>query len=201
MPQSEHVFLYYARFFVQVNIVGFGAIGKELCKRWQGWGTQILAYDPTPDPVAAISLGAEAASWETLFISVDVISLHLPLLAATRRIVGKKEFAIMRNNAILINTSRGSVIDEQALVEALAKGEIGGAGLDVFKNEPLSSDSPLRAMSNVVLTPHIAGYTEESLLRIALQTTRNCLQALAREVTDHVVNREAVPQWKKRFAA
>ena len=184
-----------------VGIAGFGAIGKAVCKRLQGWDARILAYDPALDASVAAELGAEAVSWEMLFSEADIVSLHMPLLETTRGIVGGNEFGLMRNHAVLINTSRGPVVDERALVEALEKGEIGGAGLDVFASEPLPPGSPLRAMPNVVLTPHVAGYTGESLLRIALQTTRNCLQALGGDVPDYVVNGDVIPHWKKRFGA
>lgn len=182
-----------------VGIVGFGAIGRELANRLRGWETEIIAYDPVVDENIINQYGALAVDWETLFQKSDIVTLHMPLLETTRGIVGKREFDMMKKSAIFINSSRGPIVNEAALIEALKKSEIAAAGMDVFEKEPVLMDNPLRDMENVVLTPHIAGYTEESLLRIAVQTTDNCMKALNGNLPDYIVNKDAIPLWQERF--
>ncbi|HPL99657.1 MAG TPA: hydroxyacid dehydrogenase [Bacillota bacterium] len=184
-----------------VGIVGFGAIGKQLAKRFQGWEVNLLVCDPLGTKETAELFGAKLVDWDTIFEASDVISIHLPLMESTRKIIGEKEFAMMKKSAVFVNTSRGPIVDESALIEALRKKEIAGAGIDVFMTEPVSADNPMRNMENVVLTPHVAGYTAESLRRISEQCTQNCIQALKGEIPEFVVNRDVLPKWKERFAA
>jgi D-3-phosphoglycerate dehydrogenase len=106
---------------------------------------------------------------------------------------------MMKKSAIFINTSRGPVVEEAALIKALQDREIAGAGVDVFIKEPIGADNPMRKMENVVLSPHVAGYTAESLRRIAEQTIKNCLDALQGEPPEFVVNREVSDKWRARF--
>ena len=127
-------------------------------------------------------------------------TVPMPLTESTRTIVGAKEFAMMKKNAILINTSRGLIVDEKALIKALQEKEIAGAGLDVYEQEPISKDNPLQNMENVVMTPHIAGYTKEALRSISLQSTQNCIQALKGKIPEFVVNRDVLTKWKERFS-
>ncbi|MBP1932172.1 hydroxyacid dehydrogenase [Ammoniphilus resinae] len=181
-----------------IGMVGFGAIGKQLAKRLQGWDVQILIYDPFATRETADLFGAQLVDWNTLFQTSDVVTLHLPLMESTRKIISRNEFFMMKNSAILINTSRGPIVDEQALIEALQDKRIAGAGLDVFETEPISKDNPLLEMENVVITPHVAGYTFESLHRISEQCSRNCLSALRGEIPEFIVNREAVEKWRER---
>lgn len=183
-----------------VGIVGFGAIGKQLAKRLQGWDVNVLVCDPLGTNEIAGLFGATLVDWDTVFESSDIISVHLPLMDSTRKAIGSYEFKKMKKSAILVNTSRGPVIDEDALIEALLNNEIGGAGLDVFMSEPISADNPLREMENVVLTPHVAGSTTESLRRIAEQTTQNCIKALKGEIPEFVVNKDVIPKWKELYS-
>jgi phosphoglycerate dehydrogenase-like enzyme len=120
-------------------------------------------------------------------------------MESTRKIVGEKEFLMMKKSAVFINTSRGPIVDEEALIQALEKKEIAAAGIDVFFNEPIFKGHPLLNMENVVVTPHVAGYTAESLRRISEQSTQNCIDVLELKTPEFVVNKSAVNKWRSRF--
>lgn len=138
-----------------VGIVGVGAIGAGVIRAMIGLGARVVAYQR--DTSTPLPEGAEWVDFDTLVSSADVISLHVPLLPETFRMIGEREIAMMKPKAVLINTSRGPVVDQDALVAALRDGRIRAAGLDVFEDEPLAPDHPLRAMPNVITTPHVGG--------------------------------------------
>ena len=140
-----------------VGIVGLGNIGRTVAKLLQGFENTILYTDIIPYPDAERELGVRRVPLDELLKESDVVTLHVPLTPATREMIGEQELSLMKPTAILMNTSRGPVVDDPALVHALEEGRILGAGLDVFQQEPLAEDSPLRKMKNVVLSPHIAG--------------------------------------------
>jgi phosphoglycerate dehydrogenase-like enzyme len=146
-----------------LGLVGFGRIGREVAKRARAFDATVVYYDPLP-PTAevAVALGATALSLDELLRRADIVSLHLPLTAGTRGIIGAREIDLMRPGALLINTARGPLIDERALTDALVAGRIGGAGLDVFEQEPPRADNPLLALDNVVLTPHVSAGTSDA---------------------------------------
>ena len=137
-----------------IGIVGFGHIGKEVARLANAFNMQVLGYHY--QPVKADD-GIEFVDWQTLLASSDIFTVHVALNNQTRHMIGTREFEAMKPDAFLINTSRGAVIDGSALVDALKNGKIGGAGLDVFEEEPLPANSPLRKLNNVILTPHMAG--------------------------------------------
>jgi phosphoglycerate dehydrogenase-like enzyme len=137
-----------------LGIIGMGGIGKAVAHRALAFDMKVLGYDIRP---VETERGVEMTDLATLLKSSDVITLHSFLNEQTRHMIGRSELASMKRSAFLINTSRGPVVDEAALVEALEAKRIGGAGLDVFEKEPLAKDSPLRRMKNVILTPHTAG--------------------------------------------
>jgi D-3-phosphoglycerate dehydrogenase len=137
-----------------LGIVGMGNIGKAVAKRALAFEMKILGYDIRP---VTDEPGIEMTDLDTLLKAADAVTLHTFLNDRTRKLIGRREFALMKPGAFLINTSRGPVVDEEALIEALQTGQIAGAGLDVFEKEPLPEDSPLRRMRNVILTPHTAG--------------------------------------------
>jgi len=137
-----------------LGIVGMGGIGKAVALRALSFDMKVLGYDIRP---VETEVAIEMTNLETLLKTSDVISLHTFLNADTRHMIGQKELDMMKRSAFLINTSRGPIIDEKALIEALQSGKIAGAGLDVFEKEPLPKDSLLRKMDNVILTPHTAG--------------------------------------------
>lgn len=149
-----------------VGILGFGAVGKTFAKLLQGFGCRVLAYDTWQDQKAAEELGVEFVDAETVFRESDAITVHLAFNDDTHFFVNKERLSLMKPGSVIVNTSRGPVIDEQALTEALQSGRLGGAGLDVFIEEPLSLKSELIKLDNVILSPHVASSTFESLWNI-----------------------------------
>jgi len=145
-------------FHQTLGIIGLGEIGKAVAKRANSLGMKVIYYKRTKLYVNEESeLQVKYSDFHTLLEKSDFVTLHMPLTKQTRHLIGRKELSIMKNTAFLINTSRGGVIDENALYEALKKKEIGGAGLDVFEREPIPKNHPLLKLSNVVLTPHVGG--------------------------------------------
>ena len=152
----------------KVGILGIGNIGKQVAKRVQSFDAQVQYYDLYPlDDEVSKNLGLTYVSLEELFRTSDIITCHTPLTGDTHHIVNAERLAMMKSSAILINTSRGPVVDEQALIEALERGIIAGAGLDVFEQEPVDPHNPLLTMTNVVATPHMAGTTWDTWARRA----------------------------------
>jgi len=158
-----------------LGIVGLGAIGREFARMGAAIGMRVIAWTMHANP----ALGYELVPLDDLLHSSDVVSLHLRLSAETRNFIGKSEFEKMKPSAILINTARGAIVDEQAMIEALATSRIAGAGLDVFDTEPLPPNHPLTQLKNVVLTPHCAGITPEALeagLRLSIENVWSFLE-------------------------
>jgi phosphoglycerate dehydrogenase-like enzyme len=151
-----------------IGIVGLGNIGKKVARRLYGFETVLRYADAIPaDPAIEAELGLQRLDLDTLLAESDVVTLHVPLLASTKRMIGASQLAMMKPSAILINTCRGDVVDEAALIEALQNKTIRGAGLDVFDREPVQQDNPLLQMSNVMLSAHIAGTTYDTFFRRA----------------------------------
>ncbi|MFJ3058060.1 hydroxyacid dehydrogenase [Herbaspirillum sp. NPDC087042] len=173
-----------------LGIVGFGRIGELLCEMaGRGLGMRVLVWSPRADPAAIHAAGAQAAgSLAQLLGQSDVVSLHRPLRSDTAHTINVETLAQMKTDAILVNTSRGGLIDETALVQALREGRIGGAGLDVFEQEPLSPSSPLAALPNVVLSPHIAGSSQEALRATATQCAEQVIAALSGRQPDNLLD-------------
>jgi len=151
-----------------VGLVGGGAIGRAVAKRLShGFECRVLYYDAVRlAPETEAAMGMTFTSMEDLLRKADIVSLHVPLLPETRGLIGAKAFALMKPSAVLINTARGGVVDESALIEALLNKRIAGAGLDVFAKEPPDRDNPLLKMDNVVVTPHNGGGTVDTMKRI-----------------------------------
>lgn len=141
-----------------LGLLGFGRIGQLVARKASGLEMRIITADPIADTKALHALQVELVSVDDLFRRSDFLSIHAPLLPTTKGIVGDRELRLMKPNGVIINTSRGGVIDEQALIRALREGRIAAAGLDVFETEPIPPDHPYLSMDQVVLTPHIAGY-------------------------------------------
>jgi len=149
-----------------LGIVGLGHIGQRVGRLFSALGAQLVYSDPTPiGTQAENALGIERLPLDQLLKAADIVSLHVPLTEGTQHMIGATELAQMKASAVLINTCRGSVVDEKALCEALANRQIAGAGLDVFEAEPCPTDSPLLALPNVLLTPHAAGVTRDTWAR------------------------------------
>jgi D-3-phosphoglycerate dehydrogenase / 2-oxoglutarate reductase len=142
-----------------IGIVGLGRIGKAMARRASAFAMRVLAADPLPDRTFAAASGIELVPLDELLRTADVVSLHTPLAPETRHLIGRRELALMKPGAFVINTARGGLIDEAALYEALAAGRLAGAGLDVFEAEP-PEGSPLLDLPNVLLAPHAAGMDE-----------------------------------------
>jgi D-3-phosphoglycerate dehydrogenase len=152
-----------------LGLVGFGKIGQRVAAiGHQGLGMPILYTDVVRYPEAEAAFEARHATLDELLALADFVSLHVPLMPETRGLIGEAELRRMKASAYLINTARGPVVDQPALVRALEEGWIAGAGLDVYDPEPLPADSPLLALDNVVLSPHMASHTDEALLRMAM---------------------------------
>jgi D-3-phosphoglycerate dehydrogenase len=155
-----------------IGLIGFGAISKNLTRRLSGFDVDIVAYDPFADAAQAEELGVRLVSLDEAVSTVDVVSVHAPHVDETHHLVNAELLASMRPGTVLLNTSRGGLVDESALVDALASGHIAGAGLDVFETEPVASDNPLLAFPNVVATTHAAADSIESYHRIGLSTAQ-----------------------------
>jgi D-3-phosphoglycerate dehydrogenase len=147
-----------------LGLVAFGNIARAVARRAQGFGLKIMAHDPFVTPEAMEALGVEPASIERLFQESDFISAHVPHSKATHHLIGKRLFELMKPTAIFVNTGRGKVVDEEALIEALRAGKLAGAGLDVLEQEPPAPENPLLSMPNVTVTPHVAAYSNESTI-------------------------------------
>jgi len=181
-------------------LVGFGRIGREVASRARAFGMEIAVHDPYVDPAALADLGCLAApSLDAAIAEADMISLHLPLTAATRHVIDARRLGLVKPGALLVNTARGGLIDEQALARALAAGSLRGAGIDVFADEPPRPDNPLLTAPNVLLSPHNAGVTEESMVRMATEAAQNVLDVLDGTLDPGViVNLDAVQQQVQR---
>ena len=149
-----------------VGLVGTGRIGKAVAARLNPFGFRVIAHDPFVDAAALDGAGITLVPLETLLQQADVVSLHAPLTPANHRLINEKTISEMRPNALLVNTSRGGLVDEEALADALTDGRLGGAALDVFDPEPLAPESRLRRLDNVLLTPHAAFFSNESLANL-----------------------------------
>jgi D-3-phosphoglycerate dehydrogenase len=174
-----------------LGIMGLGNIGMLVAHFGHAFGMRVIAWGPTLTPERASAAGVRHVSLEELLRQADVVSLHLRLSAKTRGVLGREEIRFMKRNAVLVNTARGELTDEQALVEALRSGHIAGAGLDVYCLEPLPADSPLLALDNVVVLPHSGWVTWETARRFAEGAVEN-IQNWVRGRPSNVVNPEAL---------
>ena len=150
----------------KVGILGFGAIGKCLAQLLGGFDADIYAYDPHIDADGIAQYGARKADLETIFSTCDAISVHVPYFPATYHLIDAHLLSLMKSDAVIVCTSRGNVVDEDALSDVLRAHKILGAGLDVFAQEPLPADSPLRGLDNIILTPHVSAQTTDALWNI-----------------------------------
>ena len=168
--------------------VGLGNIGAELFRLAKPLDMRFIAHDPVADPALARSLGVTLVDIDTLFRESDFLTINCPLNAHTRGLVNTRLIGLMKNSAYLINTARGPIVDEQALVAALQSGGIAGAGLDVFEEEPTPASNPLLTMDNVVLTPHGVCFTDECMRGLAESAFRAVLEVAAGRRPAYIVN-------------
>lgn len=170
-----------------LGVFGLGTIGSRVATLGKAIGMDVLAWSARGDEARAVAVGARPASKEEILRQADVVTLHLRLAPSSRGFIGRKELALMRRTAILVNTGRGALVDREALYDALRERRILGAGLDVFHEEPLKPDDPILALPNVVLTPHIAGQTPEVVRDGLLRAVQNVANFLKGSPTDVVV--------------
>ena len=163
-----------------VGVIGMGNIGSRIARKYHAaFGTKLIAYDPyAPDGCWPDIPHERVSSLDELLPRVDVVTIHTPLTPETKHLIGRRELALMKETAVLVNVSRGEIIDEAALYDALKSGRIFGAGLDVFKKEPPTTDNPLVGLPNIVVTPHAAGGTRETQEKSSLVTAQQLVHVL-----------------------
>ncbi len=176
---SPTAFLGQDVFGATLGIVGLGEIGAAMARRARGFSMRILYTSRTRKPELEAELGLSFMPLDKLLREADFVSLHTPLTSETRRFIGARELALMKPSALLVNTARGGVVDQDALVDALRAGTIGGAALDVTDPEPLTLDHPLYGFDNVVITPHIASASLATRARMAEMAAANIIEVLA----------------------
>ncbi len=174
-----------------LGIVGLGKIGTEVAKRAQAFGMRVIAYDPFLSSERAQQLEVQVTDLKTIYAEADFITVHTPLTAETRHLIGAKEIASMKRGVRLLNCARGGIIDEAALREALASGHVAGAAIDVYEQEP-PKDNPLLAMDQVVATPHLGASTQEAQLNVAIEVAKQVADALLGRGIRNAVNMPSV---------
>jgi len=167
-----------------LGLVGLGRIGRAVALRAASFGFTVIGHDP----YAPVVPGIASADLAVLCETSDVISLHVPLVTATEGIIGERELATMKPTAILVNTSRGRLVDQGALVEALRERRLAGAALDVLQNEPPDPNEPLLMLDNVILTPHAGGYSDDVVWDIPRAAVESIIEALRPELPERALN-------------
>ena len=183
-----------------LGIIGLGRIGAAVARRAAGFGMRILYHGRNRNTRAEKDLGAVYADLGTLLAQSDFVSIHASLTEDTRGLIGARQLGLMKPSAILINTARGALVEQDALYEALRSGAIAGAALDVTDPEPLPADSPLFALDNIVITPHIASASIATRSEMARLAAANLLSSLAGKVNHNVVNPEIAGDWRSRIS-
>jgi D-3-phosphoglycerate dehydrogenase len=172
--------------------VGVGNIGSELFRLAAPFGMKHMAHDPYVTQESVAPLGVKLVDLDTLMRESDFLCVNCPLNEETRKLIGPKQFALMKPTAFFINTARGPIVDEKALTEVLKNRRIAGAGLDVFEQEPVSPDNPLLKLDNVIVTPHHICLTDECINTIAASVFNACRDVAAGRVPKNVVNQEVL---------
>jgi D-3-phosphoglycerate dehydrogenase / 2-oxoglutarate reductase len=175
-----------------LGLVGFGNIPQVVAKKLGQFGLNIVAFDPFVSQEVADSLGVKLVSLEELCQVSDIISVHAPLNEHTRGMIKESHFQLMKPETFIVNTARGPIIDEQALIIALQSGKIAGAALDVVEKEPIDLTNPLLDMDNVILNPHVAWYSEESQQELQRKAAQNVADVLSGFFPKYIVNKELV---------
>ena len=175
-----------------LGLVAFGRIARAVARRARGFGMRVLAYDPLVGPEVMAEHGVESRPLEALLAEADFVSAHAPHGAGTHHLLGEAQFRLMKPSAIFVNTGRGKVVDEPGLIRALEEGWIAGAGLDVLEEEPPAPDNPLLRMPNVVVTPHMASYSNESNVERRRRVGQEVAAVLSGRRPLNVVNPEVL---------
>ncbi len=172
-----------------LGLIGCGKIGFEVAKRISTFGVKVMAFDPY---IHSTGEKIELTDLETILRKSDFISIHCPLNESTRHLIGEQAFKKMERKPFLINTSRGPIVNEKALIQALEEGRISGAGLDVLETEPPGSENPMLKMQNVIFSPHVGFYSEESISELKRRTAKNVSDVLMGRRPGSVVNQEVI---------
>lgn len=183
----------------KVGILGLGAIGRETAKICSGCGMKIAAYDPFMTREQIEGYGAEYyEDYEELLKASDIVTIHVPLTDETRNMISKKQLQMMKKTALLINCSRGGIINEADLIEALRDGVIAGAGTDVYCKEPPAADDPMLSCPNLIVSPHSAAQTREAVIKMAQMCINGCLAVVDGKKWPYVADRSVYdhPKWK-----
>ncbi len=184
-----------------LGLVGFGKIGQAVARRAQGFGMQVIAYDPFIGADVMDPLGVRKLELDDLLKESDLVSLHLPLSEKTRHLINGDRIRMMKPTAFLVNTARGGLVDQQALVAAMSEGHLAGAGLDTFEGEPPAADDPVRKLPNVIMTPHAAFYSTGSLRQLHWRVSRQVTQLLVgSQRPDNLVNPAVMERLRKPLA-
>ena len=189
------------------GLVGFGTLGQMVARKLQGWNLRLLATDPFGEPDLAAALNVELVPLEVLLRESDIVSLHAPLLPETTHLMNGRTFGWMKRGSILVNTARGGIVDQAALLRALDSGQLTCAGLDVFEEEPLPSSSPLRNHRRVTVTDHMAWYSEEAQLELQRRAAREVVRACTGGLPEAIANPEVLvklgraAEWKPNHVA
>ncbi|RLI96400.1 MAG: hypothetical protein DRP00_05370, partial [Candidatus Aenigmatarchaeota archaeon] len=174
----------------KVGLIGFGLIGKRVCQLLSPFNVEVLVFDPYVEKKEVELFGARLVELEKLLRESHIISLHARLTPETYKLIGEREISMMRPGAYLINTARGGLVDYEALYKALKEGKLKGAALDTFDPEPPSTKCPLLSLSNVVLTPHLAGASRETASHGIEMLARGISKYLQGEIPENCVNPE-----------
>ena len=179
---------------LKLGLVGFGRIARRVAQKMAPMVERVLAHDPFVDHAEVAPYGVRMESLEALLVGSDILSLHLPLLPATRHLVGAEQLALLKPSAVLVNTSRGGLVDQDALARALREKRLAAAALDVLEEEPLSFDNPLAVLENVLFTPHFAGYSESAKSDLRESVAESVAAVLEGFWPPHVLNPEVRPR-------
>ncbi len=182
-----------------LGIIGLGRIGKAVSKRALALGMKVLACDPYIPDAAFKTAGAEKSEMAPLLQQSDFVTVHTPLNAETRGLIGERELRLMKPTAFLINCARGPIVDEAALIKALQTGRIAGAGLDVLESSHPAPDNPLRRMENVLMTPHTAFFSRQSLLELETRATHEVARVLSGNLPDNIANPEVLGKTRAKL--
>ena len=174
-----------------VGLLGAGYIGRMMMRLFRAFDTRVLVYDPYLTETQAHAMGVELCALDELLRRSDIVSLHVPSLPETRHMIGPAQLALLKDGALFINTARGAIVDEQALIAELRTGRF-TAVLDVYENEPLADDSPLRTLPNAILAPHAAGHSHETYLRQGTSAVEEVCRMLSGESFRHEVTRASL---------
>lgn len=170
-----------------IGLLGFGNIAQLVAEKLQGFRVHVVAYDKYPNMEKAKQYDVNMVSLEEVLQQSDVVSMHLPSLKETYHMMGREQFAMMKDQAYFINTARGVLVDEAALYDALTSGKLAGAAIDVYENEPVSEDHPLLRLDNIITTPHCAAETYETYRAVSLITAKATLDVLAGKSPEHLI--------------